>query len=574
MLLSLNIRNLAIIDSLTLDFSKGFTALTGETGAGKSIIVGALNLVLGERASSEDVRTGCDGAEVEALFDIRGQGRIIGLLSEWKLLDPKESAAELVLRRDISAQGRGRCLANGRLITLSQMKRIGDLLVDLHGQHQHQSLLNVELHLEILDAFGGGEVAGALDEYTVLFERHESVTARLRSLLRDEREIERRKDLLEYQLREIDEASLKPDEDDLLEEERRRMQHADVLSKNAAEVIDRLFEGEREPVTAADQAARSEKLLDEAAALDPSLEELAERMRAARTEIEDITATLRSYAAHLDHDPRRLEEVEERLHLLRKLKKKYGATLEELLAERDRFESELHALIHGREEREKLEAERAEIEDRMARAAEKLSQKRKAAGEKFSRGLGRLLQELEMPKVRFRVRLDQEEDEKGIPFPDGRRYKIHGAGVDHAEFLISPNPGEELKSLRRIASGGELSRIMLALKVLMRTQDQVPTLIFDEIDTGISGRTGTGIGQKMAELGERHQILCITHLPQIAARALDHFAVRKIRQKGRTLTRVERLAEEGRLKEIARLLGGESDSPIARRHAEELLAGH
>ncbi len=601
MLLRLQIQNLAIIDALTLDFQGGFTALTGETGAGKSIIVGALKLLLGERASSEDIRTGCASAVVEALFDITGRERVIRLLQAFNLLEVEDGdAGELVLRREISTHGRGRCLLNGKLITLAQLKRLGDLLVDLHGQHLHQSLLNVELHREIIDAFGGPPLGKCLETYRALFARHGEVLSRLRSLDRGERGIERQKGLLEFQLCEIDEAALERGEDDRLEEEAHRLRHALELKQNTAGANDLLFEGEVDTVTVFALLARCEKMLQESASLDPSLDELAARLTGTRTDLEDIAATLRSYAAGLSLDPDRLEEVEDRLHLIRKLKKKYGATLEEILTERDRMEAEFHALTHSTEDQEGLKAERATLEGTLASAAQALTEQRQAAGERFSKGLCRQLAELEMPHVRFQVSIRREkwtaqppedpapqEEEDGrtapgrgrdrahpraIRFQDGKQYRIQETGVDQVEFLISPNPGEDLKSLRRIASGGELSRIMLALKMLMRSLDQVPTLIFDEIDTGISGRTGAGIGEKMAKLGGQYQVICITHLPQIAARADAQFSVRKVREKKRTLTRVERLDRDGRLEEIARLLGGRPDSPSARSHAKELLS--
>jgi DNA repair protein RecN (Recombination protein N) len=612
MLLRLHIEDLAIIDALTLDFTDGFTVLTGETGAGKSIILGALNLVLGERASSDDVRTGCESAVAEALFEVSACGRLRDLLAEWGLLEDDvvlptgvsgkkrpgtpNGPVELVLRREIGAQGRSRCLANGRLVTLAQLRQIGDRLVDLHGQHQHQSLLRVEVHREILDGFGDGEHARALEAYRAAFGRYSAAVARLRSLNRDEREIERQKGVLEYQLREIAEAELVPGEDAALDEELRRLTHAEALKRNATAANDLLYEGENCPAPVSDLVAQVATLAAEAVRLDPSLGPVAERLEAVRAEVDDLAVTLRSYAEDLEHDPERLSEIEDRLHLIRQLKRKYGGTIEEILEKAAQFERELHTLTHGREEQERLEAERAELERQVVQAAEGLSVKRRETGERFAKGLQRHLKDLEMTAVRFEVRLDREESgqaffgatEDGedtgedrreasragewLPFPDGKRYRVHDYGVDQVEFLFSPNVGEALKPLRKIASGGELSRIMLGLKVLLRSQDQVPTLIFDEIDTGISGRTGTAVGDKMAELGGRYQVICITHLPQIAARATHHFVVRKTQQKGRTLTRVERLDSGERQGEIARLLGGEPDSAIARRHASELLA--
>jgi len=613
MLLRLTIKDLAIIDHLTLDFLEGFSALTGETGAGKSIIIGALNLVLGERASTEDVRTGSETAEVEGLFDLADSPRARRLLREWNLL-PSPSGSEVVLRREISAQGRSRCLVNGKLVPLSQLSQLGDHLVDLHGQHQHQSLLRPELHREILDAFAGDEISKQLEAYQAVFRRQREVVAHLRQLNRDERQIERQKDLLEFQIKEIRQAALEPGEDTALEEERGRLQHADALRLNTAEALDALYEGETQQPTAVDLLGRCGELLASSARLDASLSGTVDRLAQAHADVADVATELRSYVSGLNADPARLAEVEDRLHRIRQLKRKYGATVEEILETAGRLEKELYGLTHSREEQEALEAERVALEKDLARGAEALSALRREAGGRFAKGICRHLAELEMPNVSFEVRLDRvissqfsvlssqfsvlssqssvlspqkagkahgdsaaddepdTADSAGIQFPDGKRYRVGEHGVDNVEFLICANPGEGLKPLRKIASGGELSRIMLALKVLMSGQEQIPTLVFDEIDTGISGRTGARIGGKMADLGKQCQVLCITHLPQIAARAARHYAVRKVREKKRAVTRVDLLDNKQRLSEIARLLGGQEDSAIALRHAKELLS--
>ncbi|MBU0754769.1 MAG: DNA repair protein RecN [Planctomycetes bacterium] len=613
MLLRLHIENLAIIDRLTLDFEPGFTALTGETGAGKSIILGALNLVLGERASSDDVRSGCPGALVEALFDLTKLTALHELLGTLHLNDQEPAAGaiasnsetapinELVIRREVSANGRSRCLINGKLVPLAQVKTIGEHLVDLHGQHQHQSLLKVELHREILDDFGGRPLIRCLETYEAQFQAYRRLLQKIQALDRNEQEVARQQGLLEFQINEIDELELSPGEDESLELERLRLQHADLLLRNSALISNILFEGEGEPATASGLISRCESLLHEAARVDPSLQSLQERLESSRAEIDDIAATLRSFAAEMEHQPSRLEEVEDRIHSISRLKKKYGNTVEAIFEARNRFEEELYSLTHRREELEQLHALRIKLEKDLAKAADDLTLARQKTGETFSKGLLRQLKELDMPGVRFEVRLEKEimdatrrdlsagrpgEDE-AIPAQsqpqvvtggvyvtglDGKRVRLHDKGADLVEFLISTNPGEDLKPLRKIASGGELSRIMLSLKALMRTLDQVPTLIFDEVDTGISGRTGARIGEKMADLGKEYQVICITHLPQIAAQAQAHFAVTKKRQGRRTLTRVDRLLDEQRLEEIARLLGGPVDSAIARKHARELLA--
>jgi DNA repair protein RecN (Recombination protein N) len=605
MLHRLSIQNLAIIDQLTLDFSSGFTALTGETGAGKSIIISALNLVLGERASSDDVRTGCALAEVEALFDVGPNSVISRFLAESNLITEEESKAargknasplDLVIRREVSAQGKSRCFINGRLVTLSQLAALGDLLVDLHGQHQHQSLLKVELHREILDAFGGSDIQPALAVWQPLFHRYKEVMNRMHYLARSERDMERQKGILEFQIKEISEAELVPGEDERLESERQRLEHVDALRRNTAETLGLLYENESsETPTAIDLLAQVENILSASARLDPSLETEAARLAGLSAEISDCASNLRSYEASLDADPERLAEVDDRVHLIRKLKKKYGASIEEVLEQLQKMEAEYASLTHSREEQEALEVERVALETQLVAAAENLTQKRREVAERLAKGICKHLLELEMPSVEFEARLtretteviqsDEDDDADEAPasksdvanaltltLPDGSRCRIGEHGADFIEFLISTNRGEALKPLRKIASGGELSRIMLALKALLSGQEQIPTLVFDEIDTGISGRTGTRVGEKMERLSKECQVICITHLPQIAARAGHHFAVCKTKEKNRMLTRVMPLHHDERLSEIARLLGGENDSAIAREHAAELLS--
>lgn len=573
MLQRLAIHNLAIIEKLEIEFEPGFIALTGETGAGKSIIIGALNLLLGERASSEDVRSGCDTAEVEALFRLPGNQPLQALLKSMELAQdgPLE---ELIIRREINPQGRGKCLVNGRMVTVGQLKEIGDLLADLHGQHQHQSLLQVEIHREILDAFGGQTLQKAWLAYRKNYQQYQDLTKRIRALMRDEREVERQKSILEFQTGEIAEAALEPGEDTALEDEKKRLEHAETLRLNALGAVDILYEGENQSPTVVDLISQCERMVEQAARLDTSLEANRALLTGALAQVQEAAEALRDYGADLSADPERLVEVEDRIHLVRQLKRKYGATIEEILAEHAGMEKELQSLTHSAEERQTLEKERHAIARNLTEAAEALSQERKKAGKTFARKLRAELSELEMPKVEFEVSLDREAastDDASLIFPDGQTWRIHEYGVDLVEFRISPNAGEPPKPLRKIASGGELSRIMLALKVILSGSQSIPTLVFDEIDTGISGKTGAAIGEKMGRLGTQCQIICITHLAQIAARAEQHFAVEKAETGKRTLTQVRLLDLPARTEEIARLLGGDQASGIARKHAAELL---
>lgn len=610
MLEHLEIQDLAIIDALSIDFSRGFCALTGETGAGKSIIIGALNLILGERASSEDVRSGRPRARVEAVFHIADCPSVKEALGEFDLM-PDGDSDQLIVRREVSAQGGSRCIVNGVSAPLWQVRRLGDHLVDLHGQHQHQSLLHVELHREIVDAVGGKPLASAKNEWRDLFARYRQVCTRLAALDRDRRELERRKDLLRYQLEEIEGAGLEPGEDEALAAERTRLEHAESLMQLAGGACELLYEGEH-ATAAADLMAQALEMVERAARLDVSLGALAERLGAVRADLEDAALQLRDYASGLDSDPARLAAVSDRLHTIGRLKKKYGASVDDILEAAEGFRREFEGLSVSEENREALEAERDALEKRLAQAGDALSAQRRKAAARFARDIKAQLADLEMPDVRFEVRIEREplaapekKDDGGeelqsdapddgdterprfgerhgggsssgpsstVRFEDAGPCRVYEHGADSVEFLISPNPGEDLRPLRRIASGGELSRIMLALKVILSGREQVPTLVFDEIDTGISGRTGARIGEKMAALGQERQLICITHLAQIAARAERHYAVRKGREGNRTLTRVEALGGEARELEIARLLGGEVDSAVARKHAGELLA--
>lgn len=591
MLQSLRIRNLAIIDELELEIQPGFTALTGETGAGKSIIIGALNLILGERASSEDVRSGCEKAEVEALFELGPQTPAAKWLQQW---DPEmEAGEELIIRREVSAQGRSRAFINGRITPLRQLRELGDLLTDLHGQHQHQSLLHVENHRAILDDQSGEEGERARSAFAELYQKHRKLRKTLNKLNRDEREVERQKGILEFQIHEIHEADPAPDEMEALQEERERLRHVDSLRQHTAFSVEALYEGENLDHTVTDLLGRCEEEMTAAARMDPSLESTVELIAEARVRVEEAVNALRTYGEKLEADPQRLEEIEARLHLLKTLCRKYGGSLPEVLAEAERMEEELHGLTHQDEEQERLRKELEGLEKNLGAAAEKLTACRKKTAQGFAKSLLTHLKDLDMAKARFEARVEpmtekpapEDEEEDGeeeplpkpaesalIPLPDGQMVRVNETGADQVEFLISPNAGEELKPLRKIASGGELSRIMLALKALTRSQTRVPVLVFDEIDTGISGQTGSRVGEKMARLAENCQVLCITHLPQIAARASHHFAVEKEVVKKRTLTRLKVLKKEDREKEIARLLGGETDSVIALEHARQLLA--
>ena len=568
MLLSVRIQDLAIIDELDIEFSPGLNILTGETGAGKSIILGALELILGGRGSPDDIRSQRDRARVEAVFDVSRLPRVRAWLERHGI---EIGDDDLLIAREISRSGRGRNFIMGSLAPLADVRELGDLLVDIHGQHQHQSLLRAESHLEALDDFAQAD--DRRETVAVLYAQWQELGRRLADLSRDEREIERRKDTLAFQVKEIEAARLVAGEDAQLEQDRLRLSHAEALAQAALHAEDILSAGEASEATVLALLARAE---DDAAVLakfDPSAAGLAGELRDERFRLEDIASRLRQYRAALDPDPPRLEAVEDRLDLIRQMKRKYSATIEEIQALGETNRRELERLEHRDDELEAVKVEILQVAEALGEACEELSRARQAAARRLEKALVQALAGLNMPQTRFSIALAREPAEPGeggIPM-GGQHVRVGAAGVDQVEFLMAPNPGEDLKPLRKIASGGELSRIMLALKALIAKSDRIPTLVFDEIDVGIGGATAERVGEKMAELSRIHQILCITHLPQIAARANTHFAVEKKIVGGRAETTVRRLAASERPAELARMLEGAQVTDLGRRHAAQMI---
>lgn len=566
MLKEFRIHNLAIIDELVMELSPGLNVLTGETGAGKSIILGALNLILGERASADDIRTGCTQARVEAVFDSSELGAVKEFLDENSL---PENEGELILRREISRSGKGRCFLNGVLVPLYQLKALGEFLVDLHGQHQHQSLLSRTAQLQVLDAFG--DYPDLVESYCTTYKAYREKQKACLALSYSEQEVERQKGFLQFQIDEIRKAQLGENEDTEIELERGRLVNAEKLIRAASTIYDVLYEGEKQGTSVVQLLAQVDAELATLLSIEPAMHSLADTLSDVKARIDDIASAARDYANSIDQDPKRLDDVETRLELIRKLKRKYGASILDILKQLETSERELNLLVHRSDELAALEKELEQLGSRVEQLAEQLSKQRKERARTFERRLIAQLKELYMPRTRFCVqfwRSDRAADDLPVRHSS---YAFTANGVDEIEFLISPNPGEDLRPLKKIASGGELSRIMLALKTLTAGKDRIPTLVFDEIDVGISGKAGDRLGEKMADLARTHQIICITHLPQIAARATTHYAVSKTLDKARTLTSVQRLDYAARLEELARLLDGKGESPISRKHAEEML---
>lgn len=552
MLAQLTIRNFALIEALSLEFRSGFNVLTGETGAGKSILIDAITAALGERAGADLIRQGANRAGVEAVFEVSEYG--LPALQEWA------EDGLIILAREISASGRSTFRINGRMCTASTVREVAADLIDIHGQHDHQSLLNPDRHVEFLDAWAGKDVATLRRRVQELYAELRGIHRELAALLTDERERAQRLDLYTFQVEEIDAAKLQVAEEEELLADRTRLANAEKLFAAGASAKSALGDGE---VSALDLLANASRDLDAIAALDAQAVPLRELLETAVTAAQEAASELRAYLDQIEFNPERLEQVQDRLDLFRALKRKYGDTVEEILNYRQRIAAELNALSHSEERREELEGRFRELAKAVDAAATRVFQARKAAAERFQREIAGHLGDLNMAGTRFSVQLSPPAS------AEGAGDKGLGAVLGKAEFMISANPGEPLRPLARIASGGEMSRVMLALKTAMAGSHPV-ALIFDEIDTGVGGKTAEALGAKMAELSRSNQVLCVTHLPQIACMAGQHLHVRKKVEKERTLVTVEPLDGEARVGELARMLGGSEATAV--QHARELLA--
>ncbi len=571
MLVELSISNLAIIDHLRLQFSAGFNVLTGETGTGKSIIIDAVSLLLGARASTDLVRTGADGAAVEGVFQLDAE-TLRALQDEFGalgLLDDAELAAgELIVRREVSAGGRSSARVNGRAVTQSVLRDLGRHLIDIHGQGDQLTLLQARRHIDFLDRYGGLEEPRA--EVAGVVRRLREVREALRALQRDARELARRVDLLTFQVDEIRAARLHPDEEADLRRERTLLANAEKLKLLADSVYELLFEGEERQRSVVDQLGA---VVDHMAALqkvDDTLGEQSQTVETALYQLEELARTMRAYRDEVAYDPQRLEQVEERIDLIANLKRKYGDTIAEVLAFADRAQEELDGISHSEERQEELRQTEVELLGELGALAENLSVARRAAAEALTARVESELKQLGMEHARFIVATDRAEAADGLEL-GGRRIAFDATGIDRIEFLIAPNPGEDPKPLASTASGGEASRLMLALKTALSEADPVPTLIFDEIDAGIGGRTGRIVGRKLWDLSREHQVFCVTHLAQMASYGETHLRVEKDVVGGRTLSKVQALSPEERVNELALMLGGAA-TESTRRSARELLA--
>ena len=549
MLEVLHIENIAIIEEADIRFEAGFNALTGETGAGKSIVIDALSAVLGQRTSRELIRTGADKAFVSAIFS----GVEPSLLAELGIT-PEEDGS-LLLQREIHSDGKSVCRIGGRPVTVGQLKALGSRLLNIHGQHDGQQLLDEEEHLRFLDSFGRTE--RLFNAYTEKYNHFTEIQRKMQSLQMDESEKARRVDTLTYQIGELERAQLRAGEEEELSARRNLLRNAEKFISAVSEA-DYALNGDDSGDGALGLLRRAQDAIGAVRHLDDGYAALYQRLEALYSEAYDVAATVEDRRESFDFSPNELDEVESRMDQLYRLKKKYGPSVEDMLAYLDRCRAELEQIEYAGDTLIRLERELAKAEQAALDAAERLSQGRRQAAEQLSAQILEELRQLDMGKIRFAADMAQK------PLgPDG---------IDQVRFLMSANVGEELRPIHKIASGGELARIMLAMKNVLSEQDMVGTMVFDEVDTGVSGRAAQKVAEKMARISRSKQVLCVTHLPQLAAMADTHFSVEKGEQNGRTYTAVQRLDREQRRQELARLTGGSHVSQTMLDGAEELLA--
>ena len=566
MLTELHIQNFAIIDKLDLRFDSGLIILTGETGAGKSIILDAVVMLIGGKADTTFVRTDSDAAFVEAVFQLKGPEKeaVIEVLTREDLLDDPNY---VVLMREIRKEGRSVARVNGRTVNVGLLRELGALLIDIHGQAEHLSLLDPRAHLGLLDRYA--EVAKPLDDYRQSYQSLLGLRRELSELRKAQSDAERRTEMLTYQVEEIELAHLKTGEDEELRKERDRLANAESLAQNAQEALAVLDEGSPETPAATDLIGQAAQALAALAKIDPEQAELANQAELMLDTISDVVHGLQNYLEEIEFNPKRLDEVEERLDLIHSLTRKYGGNIPAVLSYGTDARKQLETLTGAVERINELEMQEAKLLEKLAKHGGSLSEKRKSAAITMGKGIETELADLRMEAARFGVDFQTKPDVNGIPMPDGTRIAFDQNGFDRVEFLIAPNPGEGLKPLAKIASGGETSRLMLGLKNVLARADQVPSLIFDEIDQGIGGRVGMVVGQKLWNLSRSHQVFCVTHLPQLAVFGDQHYQVQKLVDKGRTLTRVENLEGEPRLLELSQMLGEVGEGTL--RSAHELL---
>ncbi len=571
MLLELQIRDFAIIDRLHLRLEGGFNVLTGETGAGKSIIIDALGTLRGEKADVTFVRAGCSRARIEGVFSLDDSAPVLPLLQEYGLYD--EDDGQVILAREISAEsGRSVARINGRAVSTSVLREVGGRLIDIHGQHEGLSLFNPRTHLDMLDRFG--ELLPLREQVAELVGHLRRTRDDLAELRRSESRRKERLEELRFLVEDVAAAKLRPGEEEDLLRERSVVQNAARITGLANDAYAALYEG-RDGGRAAflpvlESMAQIAGALDELSRLDPRVAHLSVQANDLHYQAEDLAASLRSYRLSLDFEGDRIDQIEDRLTVLRDLQRKYGGDVAQLIHRADRAEAEIERLANSSEHITALEKQVAAQLGELARVALSLSHQRRVVGDQLAQLIEGAMGDLAMPTIRFSVRMDRAEEKSGVPVPGVAPVAFDKTGIDRVEFMISPNPGEPLKPLARIASGGESARLLLALKSTLSRVDEVPTLIFDEIDVGVGGRAGQVVGQKLWAITTNHQVICITHLPQVAAFADAHYHISKEFSSDRTRTTVRLLGDEQRVDELAAMLDG-TPSEHSRANAREII---
>ena len=557
MLETISVKNIALIDELSLDFNAHLNVLSGETGAGKSILIGALSFLLGGKVTADIIRTGTAEAAVSGTFYLANTHPEAAAWLNERGIEPENN--RILLRRTLKENGRGSIWIQDAQVSRSELEEFTSFLVDIHGQHDHQSLFKTAEHRRFLDSYAG--ILDEVREFSVLYTRLAEIKAKLETIRRSEKERTERIDYLAFVIDEIDNARLQPEEDETLEAEETKLCQYEKLYEQA-DALQNLCTQEQGIVP---QLKRLQHISESVTAIDPTVHEYAERIENAYYEMQDIGEFFSSYLSKLVFDPNRLEQVQERLSLINKLKKKYGATIKDVLAYREASQAELDSLGESEQDKTALEKEIPALESKLFAAGTALSQKRKAAAAELQRKIQDTLTRLGMPKVVFTVQVTAAE-------PNGNKQIAGMYGFDSVEFLISTNPGEPVKPLNKIASGGELSRVMLALKTVLTAADEADTLVFDEIDTGIGGEVARTVAEHLKSLAGNKQILCITHLAVIAAAADTHIKILKMQSDNASRTSAQTIDGEARIEEIARMLAGDEVSTASRIHAKELLS--
>ena len=556
MLLELNIENFIIIKKLNILLSKGFNVFTGETGAGKSIIIDAMNVVLGGRATKDYIKSGSEKSRIEALFQINDSAKIDDIFGQFGI--EKEIDNTILITREIHITGKSVSRINGRTVTLSMLNKITNNLVDIHGQHEHQSLLNWENHVNYIDMLGGKRILELKDKNNYIYNKYMEQKKKLNRLSIDDMERERKIDLLKFQLNEIDSASLKIDEEENLMNEYRKLSNTQEILVKLSSINEKLDTDYQNQFSIIDQLSNISQSLQKIATYDTNLESYVVSINSVLYQLQDIEIDLKNYVDTIDYDKEKLQFIEDRIDLINKLERKYGSNIKTIVKYRNTIIKELELLTNNEKEIIELEKNIEKELRKLTEVSSLLTEERKKAGNMLRSKLINELKDMNLNDVRFNVKYD--------------KLKVHTKnGQDKVEFLISTNPGEPLKSLSKVISGGEMSRIMLAFKNILANIDEIPCLIFDEIDTGISGRTAQLVAGKMVNISKTHQVLCITHLPQIASMASSHFLITKEIILKETLTKVKKLDFNERINELSRLLGGVNLTETTKKHAKEML---